>query len=93
MKEITLGGGEVHVLAINIGEKQYKIPLGGSMPYKKLKAIKTSDDIYGFLAEHIPEKVLDTLTVADITTIFNAWSEATKEDTGATPGESSASRS
>ena len=89
MAEVTLKKrDQIDVLKINIGDKSYSLPLGGSVPYKTLKKLKTEDGIFEFLAEHIPEKVLDELTSNDITTIFTAWSEATKAENGATPGES-----
>lgn len=79
---------EIEVLKIVVGEEAYSLPLGGSIPYRKLKKLTSEEGIFDFLAEHIPEKVLDELTSKDVTAIFQAWSQATKEANGATPGES-----
>lgn len=93
MAEVVLKRKETEVLVINIEDKKYSLPLGGSIPFKKLKKLKTEEGIFEFLAEHLPAEVIDTLTTSDITQIFTAWSEATRKATGATPGEFIASRS
>ena len=40
MAEVTLKKRDTEVLKINIGDKAYSLPLGGSIPYKQLKKLK-----------------------------------------------------
>ena len=66
MAEVTLKKRETEVLKINIGDKSYSLPLGGSIPYKQLKKLKTEDGIFEFLSAHLPEEVMDILSTEDI---------------------------
>lgn len=88
MAEVTLKKREIEVLKINIGDKSYSLPLGGSIPYKQLKKLKTEDGIFDFLSAHLPEEVMDTLSTEDIKAIFSAWGEATRKQSGLKLGES-----
>lgn len=83
---------KIEVLAVNIGDKTYNIPLGNCLKvkdYRKLKNLKNDEDeIFNFLAQYIPEDVMDELNLGDVTEIFNTWSKATQEASGQTLGES-----
>lgn len=92
MAEVTLKKRAEEVLKIKIGEDSYSLPLGGSTPYKILKTLNTEEGIFDFLGAHLPEEIMDSLTPQDIRTIFEAWSEATRKQSGLTLGESQASR-
>ncbi len=93
MKEITLEQPK-EVLVVNIGEESYSIPLAGSLPFmdavklRKLDKEERFDFIIDFIQKYIPEQIFATLTADMVAQIFNAWSEASKESQGATPGES-----
>lgn len=93
MKEITIKAPN-EVLKVNLGEDSFTIPLGSSLPVDEvlsLSQVKGTDKakfMAEFLKKHIPEEIYKKLTVGEITEIFNAWSEATKEASGVTPGES-----
>lgn len=88
MAEVNLDKSKfVETLEVTIEGKKYNIPLGGSVPYGKIKKIKTDDDLINFFKEYIPEDVFETLLVKEVRTISNAWGEATKEAQGASLGE------
>lgn len=87
MAEVILGNNNIDVLIVRIKDEEYSIPLGGSIPYGKLKKMKTDDDFIKFFEEHIPVKVFETLTINEIKSLSKAWSDATKEAQGITLGE------
>lgn len=93
MREITLGAPK-EVLKVNIGDASFSIPLGSSLPFEKmvnLTKAERSDRIqlmFDLLAEHIPENIMSTLTMGDVSQILKAWTEETKKASGASPGES-----
>jgi len=75
------------VLKIEIGDKAYSLPLAKYLPYKtvkKLSLLKSSnndmDTIFEVLSTYIPKEELEELSIAEITTIVGAWSEANNED-------------
>lgn len=83
----------IEVLAVNIGENTYNIPLGNCLKvkdYRRLKGLKAEDEeeIFAFVAQYIPEDIMNELTLGDITAIFKAWSKATQDASGQTLGES-----
>lgn len=93
MAQVKLNGRQYDkkdCLEINIGEKNYMMPLAGSMPLKTLKKLTKDADvdvILEVLNVYIPEEVTDEFTVADIRQIFEAWSEASKDNSGIEPGK------
>lgn len=93
MPELKLNDSkQVDVLAVKIGEHVYNIPLGNCLKvkdYRRLKNLKNNEEeIFAFLNGYIPEEVTDELSVDDLTQIFKAWSDATKEASGKSLGES-----
>lgn len=94
MKEITLEQPR-EVLKVNAYGKTFSIPLAGSIPLAVLmpiKKAKTTDEkldyFVNFLKEYIPTDVYEKLTANDFNQIMVAWGEASKLETGVTPGES-----
>ena len=94
MKEITLEQPR-EVLIVNAYGKTFSIPLAGSIPLAVLmpiKKAKTTDEkldyFVDFLKEYIPTDVYEKLTANDFNQIMVAWGEASKLETGVTPGES-----
>lgn len=87
MAEVVIEKRPIEVLEVNIEGKKYSIPLGGSLPYGKLKKLTSNDAFIEFFKEYIPEKVFDSLYTADIKTISDEWSKATKATQGSTLGE------
>lgn len=79
---------QIDSLEVKYGEKSYMIPLGNHIPVKRIKALKTDDDIMKFLAQYMPKEVVDSLTVAQFSAIVRAWTAETKKVSGVTPGES-----
>ena len=79
---------QIDSLEVKYGDESYMIPLGNHLPMKRLKALKTDDDIMAFLSKYMPKKVVEELTVAQFSAIIRAWTEETKKVAGVTPGES-----
>ena len=79
---------QIDSLEVKYGEESYMIPLGNHLPMKRLKALKTDDDIVAFLSKYMPKKVVEELTVARFSAIIKAWTEETRKVAGVTPGES-----
>lgn len=82
------------VLEVTIGDGIYNIPLGNILPVKEYKALRKAqkaedeDAISEFLARYLGEEVVDTLTMEQLTAIYDAWGKATLEACGQTTGES-----
>ena len=83
---------KTEALKVDIGGKTYSIPLGSSLSvkeYRKLKKIGNDEEgMFDFLAGYLGKDVVEELSLGDITTIFQAWTKATQEASGLTPGES-----
>ena len=84
---------QIDSLEVKYGDESYMIPLGNHLPLKRIKALKTDDDIIDFLAKYMPKKVVESLTVSQFSEIMKAWGEETRRVSGVTPGESKASPS
>lgn len=78
---------QTEVLRATIGDKTYSIPLASSLPYVKLKQMRTDDKIIQFFKEYIPEDVFNELLTDELMQLVKAWNDATQEATGATVGE------
>lgn len=78
-KELTLKRKDIECLKVNIDGKSYMIPLGKSLPIRRLSKMDRQDEVVKFFEEHLGKDVMDTLTADDFKTIVEAWSEATKE--------------
>lgn len=93
MKEITLDQPK-EVLQVNIGSESYSIPLAGSLPFtdalklRKLDSEERLEFVVDFIKRYIPDEVFNTLTADAVMKIFSAWSEASQESQGVSPGES-----
>lgn len=91
MAEITLKAPK-EVLVVNVGDTNFSIPLGNSLPFDKMVEMTKAkgDDrlqlMYDLLMEYIPENI--TLTMGEVAQILNAWTAETKKVSGVTPGES-----
>lgn len=79
---------QTDVLKATIGEKTYSIPLASSIPYVRLKAMRTDDKVIEFFKEYIPDKVFDELTTDELMQLVKAWNDATVEAQGLSVGES-----
>lgn len=79
---------QIDSLEVKYGDESYMIPLGNHIPVKRIKALKTDDDIMAFFFQYMPKKVVESLTVAQFSAIIKAWTEETKKVAGVTPGES-----
>lgn len=93
MAEITIKAPK-EVLKVNIADTSFSIPLGSSLPFEKMVGLTKSKGndrlqlMFDLLAEHIPENIMSSLTMGEVSQILNAWTEETKKASGATPGES-----
>lgn len=94
MREITLDQPK-EVLKVNYGKETFSIPLAGSLPFTETVALReakanggnTIELMIGFMEKHIPEKIYKQLTADELKAIFKAWSDASEEASGVTPGE------
>ena len=85
--EVTVKKPEVETLRVNIGEDSFEIPLGNSLSIADWRLIETFDGTFEFFKKYIPEEVANSLTVAEINQITEAWKKATREQTGLSSGE------
>jgi len=79
---------QIDVLKATIGDKTYSIPLASSLPYVKLKAMRTDDKVIEFFKEYIPEEVFNSLVTDEVMQLVKAWNDATEAEQGASVGES-----
>ena len=97
-KELNLNTLPVEVIKVTIGEQTYTLPLANALPYSKVKKLikisKSEDteeqiDIFiAFFKEYIPEEVVETLTMKNLTAIAEVWGDTSEENGGSTLGES-----
>lgn len=93
MREITLGAKrEIQVLKVNIGDQSFSIPLAGTLTPRKIASLDTEERTINWFRQYIPDEVAETLTINDWNDLIAAWAQASNENSGMTPGESSASR-
>lgn len=85
--EVTLKKPEVETLRVNIGEGTFEIPLGNSLSIDEWKLIETFEGTVAFFKKHIPEEVVNALTISEINQITAAWKQATHDQLGVNPGE------
>ncbi|MCF0128638.1 MAG: hypothetical protein HUJ70_08700 [Pseudobutyrivibrio sp.] len=77
MASVKLDHTDIEVLEVETSEGKFSIPLAKSLPYKKVKAMMHQQDVFeGFLLSHLPEKVVDEMTIGDMETLLHAWQEA-----------------
>ena len=79
---------QIDVLKATIGDKTYSIPLASSLPYVKLKTMRTDDKVIEFFKEYIPEEVFNSLVTDEIMQLVKGWNDATQAEQGASVGES-----
>jgi hypothetical protein len=79
---------QIDVLKATIGDKTYSIPLASSLPYVKLKVMRTDDKVIEFFKEYIPEEVFNSLVTDEVMQLVKAWNDATEAEQGASVGES-----
>lgn len=80
MATINLNNTVVNVLEVEFGESTYKIPLGSSLPYKKLKSLDTSEKMFAFFEEYLPNEMTENMTIEQWSKLLQAWSDATKAE-------------
>lgn len=79
---------QIDTLEVRIGDDSYMIPLGTSMTVKEIKALRSNDDVFAFFGKYIPKKVLENLTLDNLTQILKAWNDETERVSGVSLGES-----
>lgn len=90
--ELNLNNQKIDVLVVKIEDKEYKIPLATSLPYKEVKTLiglhKNNDsveaiDIFiNFFKKYIDEDVIENLPMSALNELARAWSGANEEDLG-----------
>lgn len=79
---------QIEVLKATIEDETYSIPLASSLPYVKLKAMRTDDKVIAFFREYIPEEVFNELTTDEVMQLVKAWNDAIQAEQGVSVGES-----
>ena len=90
---LKIDRSKTKVIEFDIDGKIYKVPLGTSLKRQELAEIRSEEGGNKFFEKHLGADLWNDLTVGEQRQITQAWSDATQEDCGITPGESSASRS
>lgn len=88
MAEFTLKQVEVKTLKVNIGEDSFQIPLQGSLTWKEVLALETSEGTYAFMKTHVPKEVFDKLKVDEYNQLVEAWKAESIKAAGKSAGES-----
>lgn len=73
---------EIEVIEVAIGKKTYEVPLAKYLPYKQLKKLKDKSDldaIIEVLGKYIPVEILEDLNIQQLSSIIEAWGEASKD--------------
>lgn len=100
MPNYSLSKKDAAYLTIEIGGKNYNLPLAKTMKVKDIKKIMKAmkkdqidaiEDICNFLSAYMSEELVEDLNMADILEIFELWIAANKAADGISLGESSAS--
>ena len=69
-------------LGVIIGDKTYYIPLGKSLLVDDVFKLDKQEEVLKFFRKYLGEDVMKSLSVDDLETIINAWTEATTEQKG-----------
>ena len=86
MPEFTLKRKLAKTLKINIEDKSYHVPLGGSLTPDEWVGLNTFEGTKDFLCRYIPEEVAKELTIDEWNAIIEAWKQETGKS-GKTAGE------
>ena len=86
MPEFTLKRKHAKTLKINIDDKSYHVPLGGSLTPDEWVGLNTFEGTKDFLCRYIPEEVAKELTIDEWNAIIEAWKQETGKS-GKTAGE------
>jgi DNA-binding GntR family transcriptional regulator len=89
MAEVKLGSNEaLKTLKVIINEKEYAVPLAGSLKVSKLRALRNGDDDgFSLFEDYIPAEVIEDLTMDQFKQLNDAWKQASKEASGVDLGE------
>lgn len=79
MKTVTIKPRKIPMLTVKIGAEEYKLPLASALTVKEAAALNTFDGTVAFYAKHIPQEVLDALSIDELNQITEAWKSATEE--------------
>lgn len=82
MAKINLDNIAVKVLAVEIAEQTYNVPLLTSLSFKEVKEIKTDTDVYSLLMRYIPEEIFENLKVDAINALIQMWWDESKKLSG-----------
>lgn len=100
MPKYSLTTKDSAYLTIEIGGKDYNIPLAKKLKVKEIRKLKDAlklpedeqlDFIIDFLGNYLGAELVDDLTMEDLTEVFQYWIQANNEADGLKLGELSAS--
>ena len=87
MAEFTLNRNITKTIKVNVDDKSFQVPLGGSLTPKEWIGLDTFAGTVEFLRKYIPEEIADTFTVDEWNAIIHAWKEETNKNNSKTVGE------
>ncbi len=88
MAKVTIGSAQINVLEVVWKDKTYKVPLAGSMKRKDILKLNSEEAVHAMFAQHIPEDVLDDMTLDEYRQLVDAWNAANTSKDDASLGES-----
>lgn len=91
MRQFGKDAPEFFSFQIEGSDEVYKIPLAGSMTNREIMAFEDTDGDYRKQVEWLKTflgDMVDDMTPAQTGDILRVWSQASREEQGATPGES-----
>lgn len=97
MPKYSLTQRNASYLTLEIGGKEYNIPLAASLKFKdvkkllkieKLDQVEQLETMSEFFASYLGSKVVDEMTFSDLTEVMVLWNKANQEAGGPSLGES-----
>lgn len=92
MREVTIGQ-ERETIRFNYKDTSFDIPLASSLPLQELTKFRSGstqeryNNMIAFLEQYIPLEVYAAMTSGELMQVIKAWSSASEEVAGVTPGE------
>ncbi len=92
MAELTIKPKEQETLKVTIGDKEFSIPLRGSLSVKEALVLETEQGAFSFFKKRIPKDIFEALTVDELNQVIAVWKKESDKHSEMKLGESQASR-
>lgn len=92
MREVNIEQSKESI-CFNYKDKSFEVPLASSLPFEALVGFRSGsnqekyDKMIAFLKQYIPSEIYAEMTSGELMQVLKAWSKASEEDAGVTPGE------